>query len=215
MLSRASMSAAGHETIMLQQQHTSPASVPTRAPAPAPGYRPRKPAASPTTTSSSSSSPTQIRRPAAANPEPPRARPKRNPSPPTNYQRSDDEEEEDVVDDDDEAPEAQDAPGRTPKGRARARNRQAAHKFRIRKRHSVERLKEAEAAARETHARLKHEAARLRSETLRLRSVILEHGECACPYIDEYIQASARTCVATHSAGGSVRAGSISSSSPV
>ncbi|KAF4121037.1 hypothetical protein GMORB2_2523 [Geosmithia morbida] len=80
-------------------------------------------------------------------------------------------------------------------------NRQAAHKFRTRKRHSVERLKEAEATARSRHQELREEATRLRHEKVHLQNMILEHGECACPYIDDYIQAAARTCVARRAGG--------------
>ncbi|KAL6857560.1 transcription factor [Amphichorda felina] len=79
------------------------------------------------------------------------------------------------------------------KSRLRARNRKAAAKFRVRKKHSVERLQDHEASMREINRTLADEASQLREETLQLKSMVLEHAGCGCSRIDDYIQHAATT----------------------
>lgn len=73
------------------------------------------------------------------------------------------------------------------KKRLRARNRESAKRFRIRKRDGIERLRDKEDKAKKTNERLVEEATKLRDETLELKSMVLQHAGCGCQFIEEYI----------------------------
>ncbi|KAL2752438.1 hypothetical protein ACRALDRAFT_2044251 [Sodiomyces alcalophilus JCM 7366] len=83
------------------------------------------------------------------------------------------------------------------KARLRLRNRQAAHKCRLRKQRSIADLQTQEAAAEAIHQALVNEASMLRGEVLMLKSMILQHGSCECSYIQDYISSSAAKLTAT------------------
>ncbi|ROT38309.1 hypothetical protein SODALDRAFT_360664 [Sodiomyces alkalinus F11] len=83
------------------------------------------------------------------------------------------------------------------KARLRLRNRQAAHKCRLRKQRSIADLQTQEAAAEAIHQALANEASMLRGEVLMLKSMILQHGSCDCPFIQDYISSSAAKLTAT------------------
>ncbi|KAM0282028.1 hypothetical protein ACHAQH_003234 [Verticillium albo-atrum] len=77
------------------------------------------------------------------------------------------------------------------KTRLRARNREAAHKCRVRKQRGIEDLQTQEAAIGAVNQSLKNQYAELRSEVILLKDMVLQHGGCGCSYIESYIEDAA------------------------
>ncbi|KAK2001691.1 bZIP transcription factor [Colletotrichum falcatum] len=81
------------------------------------------------------------------------------------------------------------------KNRIRARNREAAYKCRQKKQKGIEELQTQEAMMESVNKSLNNEAAQLRGEILMLKNMVLQHGSCGCPYIEEYISGAAQSLV--------------------
>ncbi|KAM0334987.1 hypothetical protein ACHAQA_000021 [Verticillium albo-atrum] len=75
--------------------------------------------------------------------------------------------------------------------RLRARNREAAHKCRVRKQRGIEDLQTQEAAIGAVNQSLKDQYAELRHEVLLLKDMVLQHGGCGCSFIETYIEDAA------------------------
>ena len=83
----------------------------------------------------------------------------------------------------------QDSPDPDASKRAlQARNRTAAAKCRVRKKHNAKQLEKAEAKLREENRTLHEEACQLQEETLKLKHTILDHAACGSEHINKYIQ---------------------------
>ncbi|KAI8296411.1 bZIP transcription factor [Colletotrichum sp. SAR11_59] len=80
-------------------------------------------------------------------------------------------------------------------GKVRARNRQAAHKYRQKKQSGTEELQARESIASDMNKSLNSEAAFLRSEVLMLKHMILQHSDCGSAYIKKYISSMAQSLV--------------------
>lgn len=79
------------------------------------------------------------------------------------------------------------------KTRLRARNREAAHKCRVRKQRGIEDLQTQEAAIGAVNQNLKNQYAELRSEVILLKDLVLQHSGCGCSFIESYIEDAAAT----------------------
>ncbi|CRK07898.1 hypothetical protein BN1708_009769, partial [Verticillium longisporum] len=79
------------------------------------------------------------------------------------------------------------------KTRLRARNREAAHKCRVRKQRGIEDLQTQEAAIGAVNQNLKNQYAELRSEVILLKDMVLQHSGCGCSFIESYIEDAAAT----------------------
>lgn len=77
------------------------------------------------------------------------------------------------------------------KVRLRLRNREAAHKYRQKKQRGITDLQTQEAVAEAVNQALFIEASALRGKILLLKNMILQHGNCDCPLIQDYIGVSA------------------------
>ncbi|EGY20887.1 uncharacterized protein VDAG_02411 [Verticillium dahliae VdLs.17] len=77
------------------------------------------------------------------------------------------------------------------KTRLRARNREAAHKCRIRKQRGIQDLQTQEAAIGAVNQSLKDQYAELRDEILLLKNMVLQHGGCGCSFIESYLENAA------------------------
>ncbi|KAF3357047.1 hypothetical protein VdG1_00198 [Verticillium dahliae VDG1] len=73
----------------------------------------------------------------------------------------------------------------------RARNREAAHKCRVRKQRGIEDLQTQEASLEGVNQCLKDQYTDLRDEVLLLKDMILQHGSCGCSFIESYIEDAA------------------------
>ncbi|GKT53411.1 BZIP transcription factor [Colletotrichum tofieldiae] len=74
----------------------------------------------------------------------------------------------------------------------RARNRKAAYKCRQKKKSKTDDLQSQATEMERTNADLHSEAAILRGEVFELKNMILQHSECECSYITEYIYSAAK-----------------------
>lgn len=77
------------------------------------------------------------------------------------------------------------------KSQLRLRNREAAQKCRKRKQRGIEELQNKEVAVEALHDSLMTEASQLQQEVLVLKNMVLDHGGCACSFIEDYIQGAA------------------------
>ncbi|KAK1574069.1 bZIP transcription factor [Colletotrichum navitas] len=93
------------------------------------------------------------------------------------------------------------------KNRIRARNREAAYKCRQKKQKGIEELQTQEAVMENINKSLNSEAAQLRGEILMLKNMVLQHGGCGCPYIEEYISGAAQNLVQSSMAASASAAG--------